>query len=133
MYRKKLTLILTAILATSITIPMIRAPARQPERFGDPIGNLIADKDDPTLIGPAASLIAAIDNVENVERQLDFDPDVKSLSDLSPKDQARLLRAVNRANGLAHKFKVEAGLLEKSINPIEINALNYINGAIPVL
>ena len=133
MNRKTLTILLTAILATSMMVPMIAAPTRQPERTGDPIGLLIVDRDDPTLIGPACSLVAAIDNVENLEKNIDFDPATKSLSDLSPRDQARLLRAVNRANDLAHKFKVKAGLFEKSLDSVELDALNYLNDAIPVL
>jgi hypothetical protein len=125
MNHKRLTLILVTILTLSMGVPMIYA-SRRMENFGDPIGNLI-DEDDPTLIGPATVLTNALDKVAKLEEDLDIDLNEKSTIDLSPKDQAKLDRAITKANRAIDRFIDKAGLTnEKSLNEVEADAMAYL-------
>ena len=119
--RKLVTLLMMMAITVSMSTPMVYAPNRRPH---DHIGNLI-DGDDPTLYGPATVVLVSLDKVAELEEELgiDLEDDTKSL-DLSPKDLARLDKAIAKADDAIEKFVEKADLTnDKSTDPVRI----YLN------
>jgi len=121
--KRKLILVLATILCISVTVPMIRAPARKADDWNSLWGYI--DENDASLAGPASSMIAALDRVERLEEDLGIDLNTKSSVDLSPKDQAKLDRAISKALDRIDRFVVESGLGtgEKYIGETEKNLI----------
>jgi hypothetical protein len=119
--RKLVTLLMVIAITISMSTPMVYAPNRRPH---DHIGNLI-DEDDPTLYGPATVLSVSLNKVAKLEEELgiDLEDNAKSLN-LSPKDLAKLDKAIAKANDAIKKFVEKAELTnEKSTYPVRI----YLN------
>ena len=111
MMKRKLTLALATILCISMVVPMIYAPNQRPHDF---IVQYIQEND-PSLMGPASSMLSALDKVERLEEDLGIDLTEKSKPlDLSPKDQAKLDRAIDKATDRIERFVEKAGLDEVS-------------------
>ncbi len=122
--RKLVTLLAVITLTITMSIPMVYAPNRLPH---DRIVQLI-DENDPTLYGPAIVLTNTLDKVAKLEDDLGIDLTEKSTIDLSPKDQAKLDRAIAKANRAIDRFIDKAGLTnEKSLDPVEADAMAYLN------
>ena len=119
--RKLVTLFMVIAITLSMSTPMVYAPNRRPH---DHIGNLI-DGDDPTLYGPATVLSVALNKVANLEEEFGIDLEDKAKTvDLSPKDLAKLDKAIAKANDAIEKFVEKSGLTnEKSTDPVRI----YLN------
>ena len=120
MMKRKLILALATILCISVTVPMIYAPTRRINDFD--VWNYV-DENNPSLTGPASSMLAALDQVERLEEGVGIDLNDKSSVDLSPKDQAKLDRAVAKALDRIDRFVVESELYsgDKYIGETEKN------------
>ena len=105
MTAKKLILALVTILCISMTVPMIYAPNRIPHGQGVQF----VEENDPSLRGNGMSMLAALDQVEKLEDSLGVDLTEKStLSELTPKEQAKLDRAIAKANDRIDRFLKKA-------------------------
>lgn len=127
--RKLVTLLMVIALTITMSMPMVYAPARRTENFGDPVGNLI-DEDDPTLYGPATSMTVAIDKVKDLEEDLGIE--IGDKASLPPKDQAKLDKAIARANDAVVRFIEKAGLTgdKASSTDNELEAFTYLSSTL---